>query len=95
VYDTYTKYRFCKVCHIFRLTFPDAAVPNRANFYNKMKRFGAPDSTLDSNRRPIRLVLTGEKLYKTGGRLGTSPGSPLIWLMQNMAMSALTARNVE
>jgi hypothetical protein len=79
----------------FRLKFPDAPVPNRATIYNKMKWFGAADSTLDSNRRPIRLVLTGQKLYKTGGRWETSQGSSLIWLMQNIAMSALTARNVK
>jgi hypothetical protein len=83
------------VCHKFRLKFPDAPIPNMANFYNKMKRFGTPDSTLDSNRRPTRLVLTREKLYKTDGRWETSQGSSLIWLMQNMVMSALTAGNIK
>jgi hypothetical protein len=88
VYDTYIKNRLCKVCYKLRLTFPDAPGQNRATIYNKMKWFGAADSTLDSNRRPIRLVLTEEKLDKICCRLVTSPGSSLIWLMQKIAMSA-------
>jgi hypothetical protein len=95
VYDTYTKYRFCKMCHKFRLKFPDAPVPNGATIYNKMKCFGAADSSLGGKGRPIRPVLMEEKLDTICCRLGTSPGSSLIWLMQKIVMSALSARNVK
>jgi hypothetical protein len=52
------------MCHKFRLKFPDAPVPSRATIYNKKKRFGPAGSILCGKRKPIRLVLTEEKLDK-------------------------------
>jgi transposase len=92
-YDSYVKYGSAgKYRRKFQRKFRDERVPSRQTVHNLVNKLRTTGLLIDKKRESKRRVLTEEKLYDIGARLGHTPRKSLKRLAQETGVSKSSAR---